>query len=39
VGGPQHKVEAFQAVGVPVADTIQEIGESVTALLGARTAR
>ncbi|HEX8919505.1 MAG TPA: succinate--CoA ligase subunit alpha [Chloroflexota bacterium] len=34
VGGPQHKVEAFRRVGVPVADTIQEIGERVAGLLG-----
>jgi len=36
VGGPQHKVEAFEAVGVPVANTIQEIGDRVAAVLGAR---
>ncbi len=35
VGGPQHKVEAFEAVGVPVANTIQEIGEQVGEVLGA----
>jgi succinyl-CoA synthetase alpha subunit len=35
VGGPQHKVEAFEAVGVPVADTIQEIGDRVAEVLGA----
>jgi succinyl-CoA synthetase alpha subunit len=35
VGGPQHKVEAFEAVGVPVADTIQEIGDRLAEVLGA----
>lgn len=35
VGGPQHKVEAFESVGVPVADTIQDIGARVADLLGA----
>ena len=34
IGGPQHKVEALEAVGVPVAETIQEIGERVAGLLG-----
>jgi succinyl-CoA synthetase alpha subunit len=33
VGGPQHKVEAFQSVGVDVADTIQVIGDKVASLL------
>jgi succinyl-CoA synthetase alpha subunit len=35
VGGPQHKVEAFEAVGVPVASTIQDIGDRVADLLRA----
>ncbi|GAC1445949.1 MAG: succinate--CoA ligase subunit alpha [Chloroflexota bacterium] len=35
VGGPLHKVEAFEAVDTPVAQTIQEIGERVANLLGA----
>lgn len=34
VGGPQHKVDAFERVGVPVANSIQEIGETVATLLG-----
>jgi succinyl-CoA synthetase alpha subunit len=29
VGGPEHKVQAFRAIGVPVADTIPELGELV----------
>jgi succinyl-CoA synthetase alpha subunit len=33
VGGPQHKVEAFEAVGVPVANTMSEIGDRVAELL------
>src|SRR5579872_4720967 len=35
VGGPEHKVQAFEAAGVPVAETIQEIGDRVEVLLGA----
>jgi succinyl-CoA synthetase alpha subunit len=34
VGGPEHKVQAFQATGVPVADTIPELGELVVRQLG-----
>ena len=34
VGGPEHKVQAFQAIGVPVADTIPELGELVVRQLG-----
>jgi len=34
IGGPQHKVEAFQSVGVPVADTLQEVGDRISDLLG-----
>lgn len=34
IGGPQHKVEAFEAVGVPVADSIADIADKVEALLG-----
>lgn len=34
VGGPKHKVEAFRAADVPVADTIEEIGDIVAELLG-----
>jgi succinyl-CoA synthetase alpha subunit len=34
VGGPQHKVEAFEAVGVPVADSIADIADKVEALMG-----
>jgi succinyl-CoA synthetase alpha subunit len=29
VGGPEHKVQAFRTIGVPVADTIPELGELV----------
>ncbi len=29
VGGPEHKVAAFKAIGVPVADSIREVGELV----------
>ncbi|MGI8826930.1 MAG: succinate--CoA ligase subunit alpha [Chloroflexota bacterium] len=39
VGGPQHKVDAFEAVGVPVANTIGEIGDAVEQLLAAGAAR
>jgi succinyl-CoA synthetase alpha subunit len=35
VGGPQHKVEAFESVGVPVAETIRDIGDKIAALLAA----
>jgi succinyl-CoA synthetase alpha subunit len=38
VGGPQHKVEAFEAAGVPVADTIQDIGGRIADLLGVAAA-
>jgi succinyl-CoA synthetase alpha subunit len=34
VGGPEHKVQAFRAIGVPVADTIPELGELVARQLG-----
>jgi succinyl-CoA synthetase alpha subunit len=34
VGGPEHKVRAFRAIGVPVADTIPELGELVARQLG-----
>jgi succinyl-CoA synthetase alpha subunit len=39
VGGPQHKVEAFEAVGVPVADSIADIADRVEALIGTVTIR
>ncbi|HEX6507190.1 MAG TPA: succinate--CoA ligase subunit alpha [Chloroflexota bacterium] len=39
VGGPQHKVEAFEAVGVPVADSITDIADRVEALLGTGVGR
>lgn len=32
-GGPEHKVQAFEAVGVPVADTIQDIADKVAHIL------
>ncbi|HZS93777.1 MAG TPA: succinate--CoA ligase subunit alpha [Chloroflexota bacterium] len=34
-GGPDAKVKAFQAAGVPVADTIGEIGEKIAEILAA----
>lgn len=34
VGGPQHKVDAFEAAGVTVANTLQEIGAIVAEMLG-----
>ncbi|HLJ68870.1 MAG TPA: succinate--CoA ligase subunit alpha [Chloroflexota bacterium] len=34
VGGPEHKVQAFEAAGVPVASTLQEIGQMVADRLG-----
>ena len=34
VGGPAHKVQAFRAIGVPVANTIPELGELVARQLG-----
>lgn len=39
VGGPQHKVEALEAAGAPVANTIREIGDRVADLLGAGARR
>lgn len=35
VGGPQHKVDAFEAVGVPVADSIADIADRIEVILGA----
>jgi succinyl-CoA synthetase alpha subunit len=39
VGGPQHKVEAFESVGVPVASSIADIADKVEALVGAAATR
>jgi len=39
VGGPQHKVEAFEAVGVPVADSIADIADRIEVLLGVVSTR
>jgi succinyl-CoA synthetase alpha subunit len=39
VGGPEHKVQAFNAAGVPVADTIAQIADRVEELLGAGVSR
>jgi succinyl-CoA synthetase alpha subunit len=39
VGGPDHKVQAFGAVGVPVADTIAQVADRVQDLLGASVGR
>jgi succinyl-CoA synthetase alpha subunit len=36
VGGPDHKVAAFEQAGVQVADTLQDIGRQVEDLLSAR---
>ena len=33
-GGPEAKVKAFEAAGVPVANTISEIGDKIAELLG-----
>jgi succinyl-CoA synthetase alpha subunit len=38
-GGPEHKVQAFRAVGVPVADTFSEIADKIADLLGAGASR
>ena len=38
-GGPQHKVQAFESVGVPVADTIAQIADRVEEMLGASVGR
>jgi succinyl-CoA synthetase alpha subunit len=34
-GGPEHKVQAFREVGVPVADTLSEVADQVGELVGA----
>jgi succinyl-CoA synthetase alpha subunit len=39
VGGPEQKVRAFESVGVPVAGTLQEVGQTVADMLGAGAAR
>jgi len=39
VGGPQHKVEAFEAAGVRVADTISEIADQIESILGSAVSR
>jgi succinyl-CoA synthetase alpha subunit len=39
VGGPEHKVEAFRAAGVHVADTLEEVGERVGQMLSSAAAR
>jgi succinyl-CoA synthetase alpha subunit len=38
VGGPEDKVRAFEAVGVPVAETLQEVGQRVADVLRAGAA-
>ena len=35
IGGPQHKVDAFEAVGVPVAESISDIAERIETILTA----
>ena len=35
IGGPQHKVEAFEAVGVPVAESIADIADRIETILAA----
>jgi succinyl-CoA synthetase alpha subunit len=39
IGGPEHKVEAFRSVGVPVADNIPQVGELVAQQLQATSSR
>lgn len=39
VGGPEHKVQAFQQAGVIVADTIQDIGSEIAQRLGVGAGR
>lgn len=39
VGGPQHKVDAFEAAGVRVADTIAEIADHIESILGSAVSR
>jgi succinyl-CoA synthetase alpha subunit len=39
VGGPDHKVEAFNEAGVPVADTLGEVAERVEEMLAAGVSR
>jgi succinyl-CoA synthetase alpha subunit len=39
IGGPDHKVQAFRSAGVPMADTIQEIGDRVAEMVGAPAGR
>jgi succinyl-CoA synthetase alpha subunit len=39
VGGPQHKVDAFESVGVPVANSIADIADQVEALVGTAATR
>ena len=39
IGGPQHKVDAFAATGVPVADSIADIADRIEVLLGAVSTR
>ncbi len=34
VGGPEHKVQAFRSIGVPVADSLVETAELVAHRLG-----
>ncbi len=39
VGGPEHKVDAFRAAGVPVADNIPQVGEFVAQQLSVVSSR
>jgi succinyl-CoA synthetase alpha subunit len=39
VGGPEHKVKAFESVGVPVANTIREIADMISSQLGVPSGR
>lgn len=34
-GGPEHKVQAFEKVGVPVAETLAQVADRIQELLGA----
>jgi succinyl-CoA synthetase alpha subunit len=38
-GGPESKVRAFESAGVPVAETIQDIGDKISNLLATKSGR
>jgi succinyl-CoA synthetase alpha subunit len=37
-GGPEHKVQAFERVGVPVADTLSQVADRIQEIVGAGVA-